>query len=58
MQQKEEFQASCQWVSVAKGNQKGIPFYEANGFVFKHEQSGYANEEGEPYISLRYYRPI
>jgi GNAT superfamily N-acetyltransferase len=57
-QQKEEFQASCQWVSVAKGNQKGIPFYEAKGFVFKYEQSGYANEDGESYISFRYYRPI
>ena len=30
-QQKEEYNATEQWVSVAKGNQKGIPFYEAKG---------------------------
>ncbi|WP_342431627.1 GNAT family N-acetyltransferase [Neobacillus sp. FSL H8-0543] len=57
-QQIEEFHASEQWVSVAKGNQKGIPFYEARGFIFKHERGSYGNEEGEQYISLRYYRPI
>jgi ribosomal protein S18 acetylase RimI-like enzyme len=28
-QQKEEYNASEQWVSVQKGNEKGIPFYEA-----------------------------
>ncbi|WEG13250.1 GNAT family N-acetyltransferase [Pullulanibacillus sp. KACC 23026] len=57
-QQKEEFHATEQWVSVAKGNQKGIPFYEAKGFSFKHEQNGYGNSEGETYRSLRYYRKI
>ena len=57
-QQKEEFDAAEQWVSVAKGNQKGIPFYEAKGFIFKCEQNGYGNAEGENYTSLRYYRKI
>ena len=57
-QQKEQYQAAEQWVSVAKGNDKGIPFYEAKGFVFKHEQSEYGNAENENYISLRYYRKI
>jgi GNAT superfamily N-acetyltransferase len=57
-QQKEEFQATEQWVSVQKGNLKGIPFYEAKGFVFKQEQRGYGNAENENYISLRYYRDI
>ncbi|MBO8173107.1 MAG: GNAT family N-acetyltransferase [Bacillaceae bacterium] len=57
-QQKEMFNATEQWVSVVKGNQKGIPFYEAKGFVFKKEQKGYGNLEGEHYISLRYYRKI
>lgn len=57
-QQKEEFNASEQWVSVQKGNQKGIPFYESRGFIFQHEQNGYGNAEGEEYISLRYCRPI
>jgi len=57
-QQKEEFNATEQWVSVAKGNQKGIPFYEAKGFTFEKEQKGYGNSEEENYISLRYYRKI
>ncbi|SDJ77247.1 GNAT family N-acetyltransferase [Sediminibacillus albus] len=57
-QQKEEFNATEQWVSVAKGNQKGIPFYEARGFVFKKEQKAYGNSEGENYIALRYFREI
>ncbi|GGH73596.1 GNAT superfamily N-acetyltransferase [Pullulanibacillus pueri] len=57
-QQKEVFNATEQWVSVAKGNQKGIPFYEAKGFVSKSEQNGYGNIEGENYTSLRYYRHI
>jgi len=57
-QQKDVFNATEQWVSVAKGNQKGIPFYEAKGFIFKNEQSDYGNSEGEKYISSRYYRKI
>ncbi len=56
-QQKEEFNAKKQWVSVEKDNQKGIPFYEAKGFVYKHEQNGFGNED-EDYISLRYSRQI
>ncbi|QKY71739.1 GNAT family N-acetyltransferase [Lentibacillus sp. CBA3610] len=56
--QQKEFGAREQWVSVQKGNQKGIPFYEARGFTFKYEKPGYANVEGENYISLRYYRFI
>ncbi|WP_406687800.1 GNAT family N-acetyltransferase [Rossellomorea vietnamensis] len=57
-QQKEEFHAGKQWVSVQQGNQKGIPFYEARGFVFECEQDGYGNKEDEDYRSLRYYRFI
>jgi GNAT superfamily N-acetyltransferase len=57
-QQKEEFQAKEQWVSVQQGNSKGIPFYEARGFSFSHEEPGHGNEEAEDYISLRYYREI
>ncbi|MBW3112454.1 GNAT family N-acetyltransferase [Bacillus sp. MCCB 382] len=56
-QQKEEFHAEKQWVSVQKGNQKGIPFYEARGFLYESEQPVYGNEEGE-YRSLRYSRTI
>ncbi|MGG3690400.1 hypothetical protein [Caldifermentibacillus hisashii] len=47
-----------QWVSVAKGNMKGIPFYEARGFVFQHERASYGNAEGEDYVSLRYFRKL
>jgi GNAT superfamily N-acetyltransferase len=57
-QQKEEFHAGKQWVSVQQGNQKGLPFYEARGFVFEREQDGYGNKEDEDYQSLRYYRFI
>ncbi|MGX6444862.1 GNAT family N-acetyltransferase [Neobacillus sp. K501] len=57
-QQKEEFQATEQWVSVQKGNHKGIPFYEAKGFVFKQEQRGFGNAGDENYTSLRYFRHI
>ncbi|MGD6803860.1 GNAT family N-acetyltransferase [Rossellomorea aquimaris] len=57
-QQKEEFQAGEQWVSVQQGNTKGIPFYEAKGFTFKHEEPGHGNEEAENYISLRFSREI
>lgn len=57
-QQKKQFNATEQWVSVAKGNQKGIPFYEARGFVVQHERPGYHDIEGESYSALRYYRKI
>ncbi|WP_327205552.1 GNAT family N-acetyltransferase [Rossellomorea vietnamensis] len=57
-QQKEEFNARKQWVSVQQGNQKGIPFYEAKGFVYEGEQAGYGNKDGEDYRSVRYFRFI
>ncbi|SET92625.1 Ribosomal protein S18 acetylase RimI [Salinibacillus kushneri] len=50
--------AKEQWVSVLKGNDKGIPFYEAKGFHFVREKDAYGNIEGEDYISLRYRREI
>lgn len=50
--------ASEQWVSVTKGNQKGIPFYEAKGFVKQFEKPGYGNAPGENYVSIRYCRKI
>lgn len=57
-QQKEEFNANKQWVSVAKSNLKAIPFYEARGFKYRYETSGYGNVDGERYTTLRYYREI
>ncbi|WP_417168712.1 hypothetical protein [Terrihalobacillus insolitus] len=54
-QQKEEYGAKEQWVSVQKGNMKGIPFYEAKGFKFQYEK---IPEENPAYIKLRYSRKI
>ncbi|HLS10317.1 GNAT family N-acetyltransferase [Lentibacillus sp.] len=53
--QQKEFGAKEQWVSVKRGNQKGIPFYEARGFTFKNEKPGYWDKT---YTSLRYHRFI
>ncbi|WP_245688089.1 GNAT family N-acetyltransferase [Salimicrobium halophilum] len=50
--------SSEQWVSVQKGNDKGIPFYEARGFECVGEQAAYSNEGGEEYVSLRYKRKL
>lgn len=50
--------AKEQWVSVTKYNQKAIPFYEAKGFNFIHEQDEYGIIEGEDYQALRYHRLI
>ncbi|GAB3048305.1 GNAT family N-acetyltransferase [Virgibacillus ainsalahensis] len=47
-----------QWVSVQKGNHKGIPFYEARAFQMDSEQAAYSNAPGEDYVSLRYVREI
>lgn len=56
--QQKQYDATEQWVSVQKGNDKGIPFYEARGFQLEHEQDGYGNGENDAYISLRYRRPL
>lgn len=50
--------ASEQWVSVSKGNLKGIPFYEAVGFTAQSEQESYQNLEAEAYKSIRYRRSL
>ncbi|MCA0970681.1 GNAT family N-acetyltransferase [Halobacillus litoralis] len=47
-----------QWVSVQKGNGKGIPFYEKRGFTKVREKAAYMNGEGEAYISITYVRKI
>ncbi|WP_281657700.1 N-acetyltransferase [Halobacillus sp. Cin3] len=58
-QQKDLYGAEEQWASVQKGNDKGIPFYEARGFVFQKEQPGYGeSKEASSYISLRYRRGL
>ena len=51
--------ATEQWVSVAKGNELGIPFYFARGFIVMDEVEswdGTGAEEGLP--SLRMRRPL
>lgn len=46
-----------QWVSVEKDNWRGIPFYEARGFVLQEERiSNIA--PGETHVSLKYKRTI
>ncbi|MFA1822009.1 GNAT family N-acetyltransferase [Virgibacillus oceani] len=46
-----------QWVSVQEDNHRGIPFYEARGFVFQHKRISYT-ETNEAQVSLRYLRKI
>lgn len=46
-----------QWVSVQDGNQRGIPFYEARGFLFQHKRVSYT-DTNEKQVSLRYIRHI
>ncbi|MCG7344501.1 GNAT family N-acetyltransferase [Sporosarcina sp. ACRSL] len=54
--QKYSYGAERQWVSVAKGNEYGIPFYEAKGFDFVREEISYGAAEGDHDISLVYSR--
>ncbi|MGG0669806.1 GNAT family N-acetyltransferase [Lederbergia citrisecunda] len=56
--QKHTYGADRQWVSVAKGNMYGIPFYEAKGFSFKREEISYGAAVEDKDISLVYTRPI
>lgn len=55
--QKFTYHAEKQWVAVAKGNEYGIPFYEARGFKFQHESPSYAAIDDND-ISLWYKREI
>ncbi|MET3658795.1 MULTISPECIES: GNAT family N-acetyltransferase [Sporosarcina] len=56
--QKYTYGANEQWVSVAKGNHYGIPFYEARGFIFQHEELAYGTSKEDQDISLKYKRDI
>ncbi|CDQ20284.1 GNAT family N-acetyltransferase [Halobacillus karajensis] len=57
-QQIDLYGATKQWVSVQEGNDKGVPFYEARGFIFSHKEPGYGSEEAKKYTSLRYWRDL
>ncbi|RKQ17191.1 GNAT family N-acetyltransferase [Oceanobacillus bengalensis] len=52
-----ESDATEQWVSVQEGNMRGIPFYEARGFVFQGKKTT-VTETGEKQTSLRYNRQL
>ena len=56
--QKHSYGAREQWVSVAKGNLYGIPFYEARGFIFQYEELAYGTTIEDQDISLKYKRDI
>ncbi|MBO1911114.1 GNAT family N-acetyltransferase, partial [Microvirga sp. 3-52] len=56
--QKHSYGATEQWVAVAKGNDYGIPFYEARGFIFQHEELAYGTSVDDQDISLKYKRQI
>ena len=56
--QKHIYGAKEQWVSVAKGNVYGIPFYEAKGFLFQYEAPTYGSSLGDLDISLKFKRDI
>lgn len=46
------------WVSVAPGNQRGIPFYEARGFTPIEQVKTYSSLEDEDIWSLRMRRNL
>nr|WP_252188028.1 MULTISPECIES: GNAT family N-acetyltransferase [Bacillus] len=50
--------AKEQWVSVAKDNAMGIPFYEAVGFKYQDERPAYGLPVGEGFTSIRYKREL
>lgn len=50
--------AKVQWVSVAKNNEKGIPFYQALDFTEQTTIKSYANTDDERYESVRYRREL
>lgn len=47
-----------QWVSVEPGNQQGISFYEARGFVLHGERSAYGQSRGTQRMTLRFWRAL
>ncbi|OFI45774.1 GNAT family N-acetyltransferase [Floricoccus penangensis] len=54
--QQKDWGVTTQWVSVVKENQKGIPFYEARGFIFQAEQDNWLDAKATK--TLRYKREI
>lgn len=50
--------AEEQWVSVSKGNEMGVPFYEACGFELQGERPMHGVPEESGLLVLRYRRAI
>jgi ribosomal protein S18 acetylase RimI-like enzyme len=46
------------WVSVVKGNEKGIPFYRARGFEVMYEERAHDSRADENVIALRMRRQL
>lgn len=53
-----EFGAREVWVSVMKGNDKGIPFYEARGFVARGERPAFRSRPEQGIVAIRYWRAL
>jgi len=52
-------QGACeQWVSVARENEKGLPFYEAQGFRVAGERPAWGFEPEDGRVSLRLVRTL
>jgi ribosomal protein S18 acetylase RimI-like enzyme len=47
-----------QWVAVAEGNAKGIPFYEARGLVRRGTRPPYEEDERDARDSVLFWRPL
>jgi ribosomal protein S18 acetylase RimI-like enzyme len=47
-----------QWVAVAEGNDKGIPFYEARGFIRRGTRPPYETDEPEAADSVLFWRRL
>jgi ribosomal protein S18 acetylase RimI-like enzyme len=45
--------ASEMWVSVVKGNKRGVPFYLARGFEVVYEERAYGSRDDEDVTALR-----
>ena len=47
-----------QWVAVAEGNDQGIPFYEARGFVRRGTRPAYGTDDPDAAESVLFWRRI
>jgi len=50
--------AKEQWVTVTEGNEKGLPFYRARGFVEQSRVPAWRHSNEFNYFSIRMKRPV